>query len=217
MRIGVFGGTFDPPHLAHLILAAEACDQLSLDRLLWVLTPDPPHKQGLDITPLPQRLALLQAALADNPDFEISRVDIDRPPPHYAVDTLHLLRAAFPGAELVYLLGGDSLVDLPAWVRPQEFVRACDELGVMNRPGELPDLDALDAQLPGLAEKVRWVQAPLLEISGSIIRRRAAQGGTYRYYVLPAVYALIEEWGLYQGRAAPSENRRVGEGKAGPG
>ena len=92
MRIGIFGGTFDPPHLGHLILAAEAGCQLMLDRLLFVLTADPPHKQGRQITPMEDRLAMLEAALFDNPDFELSRVEIDRPGPHYAVDTIKLLR-----------------------------------------------------------------------------------------------------------------------------
>src|SRR5512143_3713267 len=115
--IGVFGGTFDPPHTGHLILAAEAQAQLDLERILWVLTPTPPHKPGQRITSTALRLEMLQAAIDGNPDFELSRVDLDRPPPHYAVDSVHLLRAAYPQAWLAYLMGGDSLDDLPTWVR----------------------------------------------------------------------------------------------------
>ena len=106
MRIGVFGGTFDPPHIAHLILADECRHQLELDRVLWVLTQTPPHKLGQVISPLEQRLALLQAALAGEGAFQISRADIDRPAPHYAVDTLRILRTENPTDSLVYLMGG---------------------------------------------------------------------------------------------------------------
>ena len=106
-RLGVFGGTFDPPHVAHLILAAEARYQLGLDRVLWVLTPHPPHKEGQEITPCDERLALLEAAIGDDSAFELTRVDIDRPPPHYAFQTMRLLRGTYPGEVLVNLMGCD--------------------------------------------------------------------------------------------------------------
>src|SRR5512147_2567788 len=97
-RIGLFGGTFDPPHLGHLILAAEARDQLALTRLLWVLTPTPPHKLHQEITPLEHRLEMIRLAIAGSPEFELSRIEIDRPGPHYTLDTLGLIRAANPDA-----------------------------------------------------------------------------------------------------------------------
>jgi nicotinate-nucleotide adenylyltransferase len=199
MRLGVFGGTFDPPHLGHLILAAEARAQLGLERVLWVLTPVPPHKTDQPITPLSERLDMLRGALENDPDFELCRVDVDRPPPHYAVDTVNLLRAQNPHAWLVYLMGGDSLSDLPLWHRPEEFVRACDEIGVMLRPGHAMNLDVLDARLPGLRARARLVQAPLLEISSSDLRRRIAQGQPYRYFLPEAVYRQITSRRLYQG------------------
>jgi len=198
LRIGIFGGTFDPPHHGHLILAAECYDQLALDRLLFVLTPSPPHKQGKLVSPTEDRLELLVAAIRRDPIFELSRVDIDRPPPHYAVDTVNLLAREYPGAEMIYLMGGDSLADLPDWHAPDKFLAACDEIGVMCRPGEEVDLSALDRQLPGLAEKVRFVQAPLLEISSSEIRRRAAGGRHFRHYLPDPVYEIILEKGLYR-------------------
>ena len=145
--IGIFGGTFDPPHLGHLILAAEAYAQLGLERCLWVLTPDPPHKQGQSITPLKHRLAMLKLAIAGDPQFELSTVDLDRPGPYYAVDTVKILAAQIPGANLVYLMGGDSLRDLPKWHLPADFVDACHAIGVMRRPGDdidLPDLSSPD-------------------------------------------------------------------------
>ena len=134
MRVGIFGGTFDPPHVGHLILAAEARDQLGLDRVLWVVTPDPPHKAGRTITPLLTRLDLVEAAICQDSQFEISRAEIDRPGPHYSVDTVEILARTYPQAELFYLMGGDSLHDLPTWKRPRQFIAALDGIGVMRRP-----------------------------------------------------------------------------------
>ncbi len=197
MRLGIFGGTFDPPHSGHLILAAEAQIQLKLDRVLWVLTPNPPHKTDRSVTSVADRLALLSAALGDDPVFEVSRVDIDRPAPYYAVDTLRLLHAQYPTAELVFLMGSDSLHDLPDWHQSQEFVSQCDQLGVMCRPGREIHLDELEAQLPGLAERVRFLEAPLLDISSSRLRQKIAKGGAYRYYFPPQVWRMIEDTHLY--------------------
>lgn len=197
-RIGIFGGTFDPPHLGHMILAAEAVDQLHLDRLLWVLTPDPPHKRGCRIASWEDRLQLVMAALGDDPAFELSRVDIDRPGPHYTLDTVRLLAQANPDAALIYLIGGDSLHDLPNWHQPQAFLEACDELGVMRRPGDAVDMTVLEAQLPGLTAKVRFIDAPLLEISSREIRERIHSGHPYRYYLPPAVFEIIRQRGLYR-------------------
>ena len=198
MKIGVFGGSFDPPHIAHLILAQEACNQLGLERLLWVLTPDPPHKRGRRMTAATIRLAMLQLALQGNPAFIPSRVDIDRPPPQYAVDTLHLLAKEYPQAELVYLLGGDSLRDLPTWHRPMDIISASAAIGVLRRPGARLDLKRLEAQLPGLKEKILWIEAPRLDISATHIRKLAAEGKDYRYYVPENVFTYIQKFHLYR-------------------
>jgi len=198
IRLGIFGGTFDPPHLGHLILASEACAQLQLSRLLWVLTPTPPHKRNQSITSLEHRRAMLELALADDPAFELSLVEINRPGPHYTVDTIHLIAEENPQAALILLIGGDSLRDLPTWHRPQELVAACHEIGVMRRPGAVTDLAALEASLPGIRSKVRFVEAPLLEIASREIRRRIAQGLPFRYYLPPRVYQYILEHQLYQ-------------------
>jgi nicotinate-nucleotide adenylyltransferase len=198
MRIGIFGGTFDPPHLGHLILAAEAGHQLRLDRLLFVLTPQPPHKGGRLIAPLDARLEMLGAAIADNPSFALSRVEIERPGPHYSADTVHLVRAEYPDSTLAFLMGGDSLRDLPSWRRADDFVAACDVLGVMRRPYQRFDLKALEEKLPGIGEKVQFIRAPLLEISSRQIRRRIAEGRPYLYYLPAAVAAVIARRGLYR-------------------
>jgi nicotinate-nucleotide adenylyltransferase len=197
-RLGIFGGTFDPPHLGHLILADEALSQLCLERVLWILTPDPPHKESQPLTTLDHRLDMLTAAIFDNPSFYISRVDIDRPAPHYAVDTVRLLAEALPQDELIYLMGGDSLHDLPTWHEPQQFIEACDGIGVMRRPGDRVTLKSLEKILPGVTQKVRFIDAPLLEISSSDIRFRATEGKPVRYYLPALVYQIIQERKLYR-------------------
>ncbi len=197
MRTGIFGGTFDPPHLGHLILAAEAHFQLALDELLWVLTPAPPHKRDQTITPAPLRLQMVQAAIGSDPAFRLSRVDLERPPPHYAIDTVRLIKERTTQGEVIYVMGGDSLRDLPTWHRPREFLEACDGLGVMRRPGAAIDLSDLEEEFPGLGSKVRFVDAPLLEISSSQIRRRIAEGRPYRYYLPSQVFQIIQRARLY--------------------
>lgn len=196
--IGIFGGTFDPPHLGHLILAAEARAQLALDHLLWVLTPDPPHKQGLAIAPVEYRLAMIRLALTDAPEFELSTVDLDRPGPHYAVDTVKIIAERNPGTKLVYLMGGDSLGDLPLWHQPRDFVAACQLIGVMRRPGDAIDLPSLENKIPGLTDKVRFVEAPLLDISAHEIRARVKEERPFRYFLPTAVYTYIISHNLYQ-------------------
>lgn len=197
-RIGIYGGTFDPPHIGHQILAAEAIEQLELNRVLWVLTPDPPHKQGKTITPLSIRLEMVSAAIKDCPDFELSRIEIDRPPPHYAIDTLRLLLAHQPDRRLIYIMGGDSLHDLFQWHKYEEFVRICHGFGVMRRPGDKIDLDELESAIPGLRGKVQFIDGPLLEISATQIRRKIKSGRSFRYYLPPAVFQVVQSNALYQ-------------------
>lgn len=197
-RIGIFGGTFDPPHIGHLILAGEAEGYLRLDRLLWLLTPDPPHKRNQVLTDWQHRQSMLDLCLANNPSFELSRLDIDRPGPHYAVDTLKILAGQHPNAELVYIMGGDSLRDLPTWHKPLEFVEACHSLGVMRRPGDSIHLSDLEKEIPGISSKVCFMDAPLLGISSHQIRQRVIEKRPFRYYVTHAVFTYIEEHQLYR-------------------
>ena len=197
-KLGIFGGTFDPPHVGHLILASEALNQLDLDYTVWVLTPDPPHKRGQKIASLAHRLTMVQMAIARDKHFFLSRVDIDRPGPHYAVDTIRLLRDNYPDQELIYLMGGDSLQDLPQWHKPQEFLSLVDGIGVMRRPGDEIDLSELIDVLPELGSKLNFVTAPLLEISANQIRRRISDHRVYRYYLLPVIHDYIEKHQLYQ-------------------
>ena len=197
-RLGIFGGTFDPPHVGHLILAAEARDQLALDCTVWVLTPDPPHKRGKDISSLDHRLAMVDLAIGEDEAFTLSHVDIDRPGPHYTVDTVNLLRGEYPDCELIYLMGGDSLHDLPNWYEVVKLLDALDGIGVMRRPGDDIDLSKLMRALPQLEEKLNFVTAPLLEISADQIRRRASQNRSFRYYLLPRIYEYICTHQIYR-------------------
>ena len=196
-RVGLFGGTFDPPHVGHLILASEARSQLELTRVLWTVTPDPPHKQDQSITALEHRLAMVKLAIEDNPSFELSDVELNRPGPHYTIDTIKLLAQQNPNAEIVPIIGGDSLNDLPTWHQPRELLYAAHWVGVMRRPGEEPNLDALERELPGISSKIHYVDAPLLEIASREIRDRAASGKPFRYYLPESVYEYIEQHQLY--------------------
>ncbi len=198
-KIGLYGGTFDPPHLGHLILANKAVRQFELSRLLWMLTPDPPHKQEQPITPLAHRLEMVQLMVAGNPAFEISRLEIDRPGPHYMIDTVRLLAQQESNADIILLLGGDSLRDLPGWHLCIDLVAEVFKIGVMRRPGDPFDMSVLEEKIPGLAEKVVFIDAPLQDLASHEIRRRVAAGESYRRYVLPSVKKYIEDHGLYRG------------------
>ena len=208
-RIGLFGGTFDPPHLGHLILASEAQSQLELNRLLWTLTPEPPHKQDQPISSIEHRLAMVNLAIADNPSFELSRAELDRPGPHYTLDTIKLVAEQNPDAELVPVIGGDSLNDLPTWHHPQELLFAAHWIGVMRRPGESASLEKLERELPGISAKVHYVDAPLLEIASREIRSRIADGRPFRYYLPNPVYHYINQHHLYYQSKPNAEPAKV--------
>ncbi len=199
MRIGVLGGTFDPPHYGHLLLAELACEQLSLDHVLWAPAADPPHKQGRVTTPVEDRLEMLRLALAGNERFELSLVDVERPGPQYTVDTLALLAERYVDAAFHFLLGGDSLQELPTWHEPNRLIRQA-RLAVMLRPGEKSDLGKLEAVLPGLRDRLDFVTSPLVAISSVEIRERVMQGATIRY-MLPED---VREYALKQALYRPS-------------
>jgi nicotinate-nucleotide adenylyltransferase len=207
-RVGVFGGTFDPPHNGHLALAHAAREQLDLHEILWVVTADPPHKRGSEISPVADRLELVSAAIAGEPGMLVSRVDLDRPGPQWAADTVRLLKAAEPEAELVYLMGGDSLRDLPHWGRPQELLQYAS-LGVLRRPGAAFDVAALEAALPELVSRLHFVSAPRLDISSRQVRERLRAGLPIGHLVPPQVASLIDARSLYRGESA-DESKQPG-------
>ncbi|MCS7178077.1 MAG: nicotinate-nucleotide adenylyltransferase [Anaerolineae bacterium] len=197
LRFGILGGTFDPPHYGHLALAETARVQLGLAQVLFVPAGDPPHKPGGPITPAVHRAAMVEAAIADNPAFVLSRVDLDRPGPHYTVEMLALLKRQLDGAQFYFLMGSDSLVEFPTWRDPGGILRQAT-LGVMERPGWPVDLHALEQQVPGLRARVVWLDAPRLDLSASDLRRRVREGLPVRYLVPPAVETYIREHRLYR-------------------
>lgn len=196
--IGVFGGTFDPPHFAHAVLADLACSQLNLEKVLWVVVGEPPHKPGREISPPELRADMVRKIAEMDVRFELSRVDLDRAGPHYTADTMEHLREQHPAEELAYIMGSDSLRDLPSWHEPRRIVMACDKIGVLLRPGTDHDLAELEFVLPGLTARVEFIEAPLIQISGSDIRRRVGAGEPFRYFVLPSTYKQIVERELYR-------------------
>ena len=197
MRLGIFGGTFDPPHIGHLILTDEVIHQMELDLVYWVLTPYPPHKTDQYISPLDQRITMLQAAIGDDEKNQLSYVDIDRPEPHYSSDTVKIFRENFPHDNLVFLMGGDSIHDLPLWHKPFELLEYCDSIAVMKRPGYEFDLLDMESKIPGLSPKVNIIEAPLISISSHSIRERVHCGRPYKWLLPKKVYELIEKNSYY--------------------
>ncbi|MGQ0602880.1 MAG: nicotinate-nucleotide adenylyltransferase [Anaerolineales bacterium] len=197
MRIGFFGGTIDPPHNGHLRLAHAAREQLRLDRVLWAPAGDPPHKRQQTLSPMEDRVALVEAAIAGEPAFQLSRVDVDRPGPHFSADTVILLRQQFPNDELIFLMGGDSLQDLPTWGRPEVILAHCT-LGVLRRPGAVFDLDLLERALPGAPRKIEFVDVPPIDIASQEIRPRVQSGKSLAGLVPEAVAREIKARGMYR-------------------
>lgn len=196
--IGVFGGTFDPPHIGHCILAEEACHQLALDVVYWVPAGEPPHKPDWPISSIDERQKMVESITAHNPRFETSRIDIDRPGPHYAKDTLAFLHEAQPHANFIYLMGADSLRDLHLWKEPECFLKRTHAIGIMGRSQVEYDLKDLEMLIPGLSEKLRFFPAPIIDISGQIIRQRIKAELPFRYMLTAEVYNLILRSKLYR-------------------
>jgi len=195
--IGIFGGTFDPPHLGHRILAVEALEIFNLEKVLWVLTASPPHKPKRAGASLQARIDLVTMAIAEEEGFEFSRADIDRPAPHYALGTVRWLKERHVDEAFLYLLGEDSLRDLPSWYESETFLDEIDILAVVPRPGVDTDLDLLEQRMPGLAEKIRFIHAPMVQISSSDIRRRIREGRPYHHLLLPEIAEQIKKNKLY--------------------
>ncbi|MBL8131972.1 MAG: nicotinate (nicotinamide) nucleotide adenylyltransferase [Anaerolineae bacterium] len=202
-RVGILGGTFDPPHLGHLVLAEYAAEALGLARVLFVPAADPPHKRGAVRTPIAFRLPMLEQAIINRDSFAISRIDIDRPGPHYAVDMVHLLQADMPESDLYFLMGSDSFHDLPSWNRPADLVSACTPV-VLDRPGREWTPAMHDDILPGLSERIVTIKFPRLGISSTEVSRRVQAGLSVRYLVPDAVLDFIAQHGLYQNANQPS-------------
>ena len=195
-RIGIFGGTFDPPHLGHLVLAESARESLRLDQVLFMPAGHPPHKQDRTISPISHRLAMVRLAIADNANFCLDDTDITRPTPHHTATLLPLLAQAMPAARFWLLIGGDSLRDLPTWEDPHLLPRYC-RLGVLPRPGATFDLDNLEQVIPGVAAAVDMIDGPAIPLSGTQIRAWVGMGRSLRYLMPASVRHYIHDHHLY--------------------
>ncbi len=197
VRVGVLGGTFDPIHIGHLILAEEARAQLGLSVVCLVPAGDPPHKRDRRLAPVEDRLRMIELAIAGNPAFRASRVDADRPGPHYTLDMVRIFQEQLPpGGELYFLMGYDSLAELPGWHRPADLLAAC-RLVALTRYNVPLDWGYLEAKLPGIRQRVTLLDMPELEIASNQIQARVRAGRSIRYLVPEGVREYIEAQGLY--------------------
>jgi nicotinate-nucleotide adenylyltransferase len=194
-RLGVLGGSFDPPHLAHLAVASEACHALCLERVLFVPAASPPHKEGEEQTPAAVRLELASLAIDDDLRFTASGIEIE----HgliYTADTLRALSERYTEHDLVFIMGSDSLLALETWHAPEELLSLCS-LAVAPRPGDAPEAIAAAAARWG-DYQVTILELPLLSISSSGVRARVAARRPIRYLVPQRVEQYILETGLYR-------------------
>lgn len=198
-RIGILGGTFDPPQVGHLILAEYTREALQLDHVLFVPVADHPQKKDTTRLTIRHRLAMLQLAIDDNDAFSISRVDIDRPGPHFSADTVKIIQEDYPEAQLYFVMGGDNLRTLPTWKRAEDLYHSC-RLAVMKRADEDISPDMHDDILPGLSSYVDIIDVPMLSvwISSTHVVQRLHDGLSVRYLVPDSVLEYIADNGLYK-------------------
>jgi nicotinate-nucleotide adenylyltransferase len=192
------GGTFDPIHYGHLAAAEEARVKMHLERVLFVVANVPPHKLDEEVTPVEHRLAIVSLAIASNPHFVISRVDVDRSGPSYTVDTISILQEEWgQETEIYFIMGLDSLVELPTWHQPQRLIQLCRPV-VVRRPGFEADMAQLEASIPGISSRVEIIDMPEVDISASDLQRRIREGLPIKYQVPEEVERYINDHGLYE-------------------
>jgi len=198
--IGILGGTFDPIHHGHLAIAEEAREVLGLERVLFVPAATPPHKPGRSVTPAEHRLAMASLAVEGNDAFAVSAIEVERGGTSYTVDTLEALAVAGV-AQPWFILSTEALADFPTWRRPDRILELA-RCAVVPRGGHEPlDETWVRAHLPGHEDRFRFLSGPLLPISGSVVRRRAAAGRSVRYLVPDEVAAYIARNSLYTNHA----------------
>lgn len=195
-RIGLLGGTFDPPHFGHLWVAETARDQLGLDQILFLPVGDPPHKQDKNVTAVSHRLAMTKLAIANNSNFILDTLDIGRPLPHTTQTLLPLIHRAYPDAQFWFLIGADSLHDFPTWEGADEIIQQC-QLAVYPRPGVRIDWPLLETAVPGIKTAVDLIKGPIMAISSSGIRGWRGENHSIRYLVTKPVRRYIHEHDLY--------------------
>ena len=200
MRLGVLGGTFDPIHMGHLIIAEEVRTHLGLEQVLFLPTGLPWLKEGQPISPAQHRLEMTRLAVADNPAFAVSSIEIERPGPSYTVETLMQLQQERGSCvEPYFIVGMDSVLELHRWREPGRLLEMCTLVAV-DRPGsDGATPEALDELLPGASGRIVHIPGPHIGISGTEIRRRVAQNQTIRYWVPGPVEEYIAKSNLYRG------------------
>jgi nicotinate-nucleotide adenylyltransferase len=201
-RIGILGGTFDPVHMGHLAIAEDAREQLGLERVDFIPAGVPQLRPGPPAATAQDRAAMVKLAIAGNPHFRVDGIEVARAGPTFAVDTLELLvaRVRDAGAEpdFWFILSAQALLTLPSWKAPERVLELA-RLAVVPRPGTTtPNRDWLDAHLPGRADRVEFLDGPLLAVSGTAVRARMRRGWSVRYLVPHAVIAYIGDHGLYR-------------------
>ena len=199
MNIGVLGGTFDPIHIGHLIMAEEARIKLRLDEMLFLPAGQPWLKQDNDVTPAIYRVEMVRRAIVTNPYFKLCTIEVEHTGPSYTVDTLRVLHEQYEqsgrGVDLFFIIGRDALADLPLWKEPNELIQLC-HLVIAPRSSSR-NLKPLDVSMPGLLDKVIQLDAPVIEVSSSQVRQRVAMGLSIRYLVPAEVEDYIVEQKLY--------------------
>ena len=199
-KIGVLGGTFDPIHLGHLIVAEDIRQKLGLGKVLFVPAGRPwlKLKEEKPISAVEHRLDMVRLAVASNPYFKVSTLEINRPGLSYSIDTVLELKAKLgAGAEIYFIVGPDALAELPRWEDPGRLVEICQVVGI-GRPGYAQaDLNILESSIPGVSQRIMLMDVPQIDISATEIRRRVAQRLSIRYLVPEAVEKYIAERKLY--------------------
>ncbi len=195
MRVGVLGGTFDPVHTGHLILAEQARSQLTLDLVLFVPAGEPWRKAHRTITPGEHRLAMLRLAVEDNDAFGVSNIEIGRNGPTYTADTLETLAGERLDDEFYFIVGTDALSDLPNWHQPERIVQ---HAVLAVAPREMQEANVAALTIPGLAARIEAFEMPRIDISSTDIRARVATGRSIRYLVPAPVERYIKEQALYR-------------------
>ena len=201
-RVGLIGGTFDPIHYGHLVIAEEVRAALNLTEMIFIPAGHPPHKSEQLITPAQYRVAMLERAIASNPHFSISLIEVERTEPSYTADTLRLLREQWgQDTALYFVIGWDSLEELHTWYEPQEMLTQLTHLVAVKRPGyeeEAEYTKILESRLPGISQKLLVISAPQLEISATELRQRVAEGRPIKYQLPESVEQYIATHKLYQ-------------------
>ena len=198
MNIGVLGGTFDPIHMGHLIIAEETRVRLALAEVLFIPAGEPWLKTNNYISPAEHRVQMVRLAIAGEPSFKLSMMEVERPGPSYTVDTIAELKGQIrAGDKLFFILGWDNLMQLPQWREPSRLAQMCCLVAVPRVGYPPPDLNTLEAAIPGLSQSIVMLDAPQIEISSSEIRSRVARGLSIHHLVPEPVEKYIRQHGLY--------------------